>query len=224
MTGSRAGAGSITPVNNWRCAHSCQRQLHPRRLTSAAPGRSHPQVKGIMQCDWTPGRSTRPGVETTVDNEGVPWTARALPGISRRPTLVNSLHDLPSRTGVRFPAAPPEARGHSIPPQLHCPASVQAAGSRMHTAMAVRDAGDPEAGLMAQLVAHLLCKQGVRGSIPRGSTIDRLQATPTPVVKPKSEREIGSGRSRLRHLAAPGQPRREVLGIAGLAKWQTHWP
>ena len=31
-------------------------------------------------------------------------------------------------------------------------------------------AGSATAGAMAQLVAHLLCKQGVRGSSPLGST------------------------------------------------------
>ena len=37
--------------------------------------------------------------------------------------------------------------------------------------------GLPAAGAMAQLVAHLLCKQGVRGSSPLGSTYFPLSNT-----------------------------------------------
>jgi hypothetical protein len=35
--------------------------------------------------------------------------------------------------------------------------------------------GNIDRGAMAQLVAHLLCKQGVRGSSPLGSTISPCQ-------------------------------------------------
>ena len=86
------------------------------------------------------------------------------------------------------------------------------AGLRKLTAPAGRAGRHP--GAMAQLVAHLLCKQGVRGSSPLGSTAGQR---PFPlggkglVASPSSPRVAGrAGRDKVPSLAASGLEKQPI--------------
>src|SRR5665647_3368366 len=59
---------------------------------------------------------------------------------------------------------------------------------------------------MAQLVAHLLCKQGVRGSSPLGSTTIRAQRCPLARVASGKSSHSSSGTAHLTRRARVGQP------------------
>ena len=64
-------------------------------------------------------------------------------------------------------------------------------------------------GAMAQLVAHLLCKQGVRGSSPLGSTTDQ-----SPFSGPEEGLCHAAGSSNLQQFSAFWAKRRDLIHIS----------